>query len=667
MTATSKFLFGAAYYPEHRDANRWDYDLDNMAAAKVNALRVGEFAWKRFEPCDGAYDFSWMDDFAEKAQRRGIGLLMCPPMRTAPAWLVERDPSILILDSQNRRLEFGSRYTFCINHPLLREKTLALAERVARHYAGGKNIVGYHLDNEYGDEPDCHCPVCKEKWQNFLRERYGRIEELNRRWGTVFWGLEFDDFSQVPTPMHTKTCHNPALIQAWRQFRSDCTVEMIGLHAEAVRRNSPGKTVTTNYQNLWITKTDYYDAAGKLDLCGTNYYPPYGPRCREQAFGLATCRSFRQAPFHVFELRCGPHSMAAADGNTPGPGELERLTMHAVGNGADGIYYFRWRSCPFGAEMTHGAITDFDGRPRSVYTECKTLGEKLQRLAPEILGTTVASDVAILYDFPTRWMMESYSIWDGPPEVFLRACKTIYSAVRGLGLNCDAVGRRQDFSAYKALFVPGLGGVDDALAEKLEKYVLSGGTLVFLPQSGMRDADANIFPTRLHPRLEKLLGVRIIDFATAADSEARGFTWRQKRYTSRMWFELPILQDSTKTAEYVDAWYAGNAAVVERAAGKGKSLYLGTYPDEEFYVDLCASWIKDERLRPILDTKIPKEVEIVERRGSDGRRLIFLMNCSDVPQNISLKGEFNDVWSQETLRSQATLKPHGVRVLLVKK
>src|SRR5450756_1164782 len=104
--------FGAAYYPEYRDPSKWDYDLDNMMEANINVLRVGEFSWKRFEPKYGVYDFSWMDAFAGKALKRGIKLLMCPPLRNAPAWLVEKDPSILLETEAGIQLEFGSRYTY---------------------------------------------------------------------------------------------------------------------------------------------------------------------------------------------------------------------------------------------------------------------------------------------------------------------------------------------------------------------------------------------------------------------------------------------------------------------------------------------------------------------------------------------------------------------------
>ena len=160
--------FGAAYYPEHRDPARWEHDLDLMAAAKVNALRVGEFAWRRLEPADGRYAFAWMDDFAAKAFRRGIRLVMCPPLRTAPAWLATR---------------------------------------------------------------------------------YGSIAAMNAAWGNVFWGLEYDRFGQVPTPRLTKADHNPAHWLAWRRFRSDCTVEVVRLHAAALRAHAR-QYVTTNNQCL---------------------------------------------------------------------------------------------------------------------------------------------------------------------------------------------------------------------------------------------------------------------------------------------------------------------------------------------------------------------------------------------------------------------------------
>ena len=204
------FLFGAAYYPEHRNPKKWAYDLEQMAKANVTCLRVGEFAWFRFEPAEAKYEFSWMDEFLELAVAKGIKLLMCPPLRTLPAWLVEQDRSLLIENSGGVVLEYGSRYTFCINHPLLKKKGRKMAAMMAKHWGNNPNIAGWHLDNEHGDEPDCHCPICKKKFQTWCSEKYTSITNLNEKWGLAFWGLQFDDWSQIPTPRTTKAPHSPA-------------------------------------------------------------------------------------------------------------------------------------------------------------------------------------------------------------------------------------------------------------------------------------------------------------------------------------------------------------------------------------------------------------------------------------------------------------------------
>ena len=138
-------LYGAAYYPEQTDPREWERDLDQMAAAGVNALRVGEFAWCFFEPREGTYEFDWMDRFLAMSWERGIGLLLCPPLRTLPAWLACADPTLRIVREDGIPLEYGSRYSFCINHVELRERGAALAEALAQHYGRHPGVVAGFL------------------------------------------------------------------------------------------------------------------------------------------------------------------------------------------------------------------------------------------------------------------------------------------------------------------------------------------------------------------------------------------------------------------------------------------------------------------------------------------------------------------------------------------
>jgi len=159
----------------------------------------------------------------------------------------------------------------------MRSLAAALAGAMGRRYGGGMNIIGWHLDNEHGDEPDCHCPVCRAKFQQWCAEGYGTIGALNMAWGLAFWGLRFDASEQIPTPRVTKAFHGPGHLQAWHRFRSGSTIAAAQIQGDALRPDlGENQFITTNNQPSWPPRTDYYDMAQHLDVAGMNCYPQYG-------------------------------------------------------------------------------------------------------------------------------------------------------------------------------------------------------------------------------------------------------------------------------------------------------------------------------------------------------------------------------------------------------
>ena len=54
---------GIDYYPEHWDRSLWRDDLQRMKAAGIRVIRVGEFAWSKFEPTEGVFTYDFFDDF----------------------------------------------------------------------------------------------------------------------------------------------------------------------------------------------------------------------------------------------------------------------------------------------------------------------------------------------------------------------------------------------------------------------------------------------------------------------------------------------------------------------------------------------------------------------------------------------------------------------------
>jgi beta-galactosidase len=662
-------FYGAAYYPEQRDPSRWEHDLDQMAEAHVNALRVGEFAWCFFEPREGDYDFAWMDRFRDLAWKRGIGLLMCPPLRTLPAWFAARDPSLRIVRDDGVPLEYGSRYSFCINHPDLRERGAALAAALVKHYGRDEAVVGWHLDNEHGDEPDCHCPICRTMFQIWVERKYGTIHALNEAWGLAFWGLQFDLFSQVPTPRVTKTYHSPGHTLDWRRFRSECTVEAAQVQADEVRpRMRKGQFITTNHQAIWNGRTDYYRMAEILDRAGTNYYPAYGATGVlgiGEGLALAQCRSYQNgAPFQIHELRCGPHVVPGRAANDPAPGEVARLAMHGVANGAEGLFYFRWRACPFGAEQAHGTITDYDGYPTRVFPEVKRVGAWLAKHGAMVDATRVKARAAVLVDFQTRWTFEALGPEWGAPRSFCPDQTTkVYGAMRQAGIPVDATSRWSDWSAYAILMVPALASCDHEVANKLAAYVRAGGVLIAQPLVGWKDERAHVHVGRLHPALRELLGGALADFATLDTQATTTFEWRGETYAGGLFAELPAVPEDTVEGRFRDGWYAGRPAVIRRSVGNGAVWWVCSFAEKAFFAALTRKLCRESGIEPLLPGVVPADVEVVSRQAADGRPLVFVLSASDQPRTLQAPFPAQDLYNDVAVNGTFTLAPYGVAVL----
>jgi len=650
-------LFGAAYYPEHRPESCWNQDLDNLAAMSANAVRIGEFAWIRFEPEDGRYDFSWTDRFIDAAWQRGIGVMLCPPLRTIPAWL--RDQADLrIVTDMGLALEYGARYTFCINQPLLRQKGFALAQRLAAHYAKHPAILAWQLDNEVGCEEICHCECCRRTWVEWLQTQYGCIAELNAAWGTVFWGLEFQRFDQVPTPKANHNFKSPGLHAAWWRFRADSNTALVREHAAALRTAAP-QSICTNYGGAGV---DSYALAAELDQSAVNYYPWYRGNSRWQEAHLARARSHKHRPFHVVEL-CNQGQAVPGDDTTPAPGDIERMTLQCLAHGAEGIFYFRYDACPFGQEQNHGALTSQGGEPNRAYREVAQTGAKLKRLAPLLdAAPRVTAQAAILDDALSGFVLERGWYWDGPADLRHRMQSHFYQALRRQRINVDFTSPSQDWSGYRLLVVPLVAWADDALADKLTGFVEQGGILVVNPLCFVRSAESAIHPRRLHPRIETLLGASLVEYATTAPGVPMPFDWQGQAYQGELFGNLPERIDATVTVEgaYRDTWYAGTPAVLRRMYGRGQVVHVALFGEARFYRDLLARLVTEAGIDPILPGAIPEEVELTERTGADGRKLIFAMNWSEHAVSFPIPRPMTELLTGKDTESTATLEPAGV-------
>lgn len=94
-------------------------------------------------------------------------------------------------------------------------------------------MILLHISNELGGE--CHCPLCQEAFRQWLKEKYGTIEELNRRWNTTFWSHTYQSFDQVESPSPRGESMLHALTLDWKRFVTYQTADFAKMEKEALQ------------------------------------------------------------------------------------------------------------------------------------------------------------------------------------------------------------------------------------------------------------------------------------------------------------------------------------------------------------------------------------------------------------------------------------------------
>jgi beta-galactosidase len=239
---------GVAWYPEQHPPERWADDVRRMAASGLDLVRMGEFAWVTLEPRRGRFEWDGMDLAIELAVGAGLEVVLATPTAAPPIWLAMEHPEILSMGPDGQRQAYGTRRSTCPVNRRYRTESRRIVSALVDRYGKHPGVVAWQLDNEPGhhDSARCWCPDCDVAFQAWLQARYDTIGELNRAWGTVFWGGSYPSFEAIRLPRASATNHSPSLLLAHRRFASANVVEGIAEQHALVDEGAPGRVVFSN-------------------------------------------------------------------------------------------------------------------------------------------------------------------------------------------------------------------------------------------------------------------------------------------------------------------------------------------------------------------------------------------------------------------------------------
>ncbi len=655
VTGVPSLLLGTAWYPEQWPESRWDADLELMQKAGVRMVRVGEFAWSRMEPQDGQYDLDWLSRAIAAAGRHGIYTVIGTPSAAPPAWLTQKYPETLRTKEDGRKDEHGNRQQFNWANPKYRELARSMAEQLAQRFGHNPYVLGWQIDNEYS--ANSYDDATKKQFQDWVRKRYGTLDNLNERWTTAYWSETYSNWNQIP--IETKY-GNPGLLLSWKRFVSDTWRSYQKNQLDVIRANAdPRQFITTNMMG-WFDGYDHYTVSQDLDMASWDDYVGEGqldPYRNGAAHDLT--RGFLRRNFWVMETQPGSVNWAKIN-NSLNKGEVRAMAWHDVGHGADAVSYWQWRSDLNGQEEYHGTMVGADGTPVPLYAEVAELGAEFAKAGPVLAGTSVKSDVAILHSYDSRWAINwqrHNSEYDPVTELV-----SYYKPLRNIAQSIDIVNPSAPLNQYKLVVAPGLNVISDAEAKNLIDYVNQGGNLVLGQRSGMKNIDNGLQTERQPGPLVDLLGGRVEQYYALTSPVPVSGAWGAG--TSQLWAELLSTKDAdTKVLMRYgksNGWLDGQPAAITRKVGKGSITYIGAWLDEAS-MEKAARWMTEASdVKPKFGA-VPAGVDVYPREGAHGK-VYILVNFSKSAQNVTLPSAMEDVLKGGSTKS-VSLPVYGVAVL----
>ena len=658
-------LHGADYNPEQwiDDKRVWDEDMRLFRLAGCNEMTVGIFSWSTLEPEEGKFDFSFLDEILDKIYASDGRVILATPSGARPRWLAEKYPEVLRVDENEQRKSFGERHNHCFTSPIYREKVRMINGLLAKRYGKHPAVLAWHISNEYGGE--CRCPLCKDAFRAFVKDRYKTIGALNKAWWTTFWSHTYNGFEQIdpPSPHGDHSLHGLNL--DWRRFVSAQTVDFMKSEITAIREFSD-LPVTTNMMPMAYA-TDYWQFAKELDFMSTDSYPDWHGDCHlwsaaQAAFWHDFFRSAKGKPFLLMES--APGQVSWRDVNKLKRPNMDKLAaLQAVAHGADSVQYFQWRKSRGACEKFHGAVVDHSGREDTrVFQAVKETGLALKAI-DEIAGTKVNSRVAILFDWENMWALNDACGFH-KNKSYRALCVDYYKAFWERGVSVDIVEKTGDLSRYDLVVAPMLYMADGHTMSALKGYVAGGGALYATYLTGyVNESDLCWLGGFPASEWKEVFGIFNEEIDALHATERVTVSMNGKTYEGKEFCEIIRAEGATVLAEYASKFYAGKPALTVNGFGKGKAYYQTFRDTGTFWQDTLDLILRDLKIEGAMG-KAPLPCGVTAHKRTDGKtQYLFVENYSELPVfALDLCGEWMDMETGEDIEN-INVAAFGVKIL----
>jgi len=511
------FPFGTHFDREpSRPLEELMHDMRVVRRLGFNTLKLQE-SWSIDERREGEIDLEKVETLVEEAGKLDLQIYFGVTMEQAPAWLWRKHPDCRLVYSTGEKHEDSTQYLLpsdgkpgpCWDHQGAREAGVRFISELARRLGRYDNILVWNIWQEIGFWPMrsipgslgfCYCPYTLGGFREWLNEKYGDLDSLNRA-----WRAGYGDWEEVEPPRFFPMV--PSYVD-WRYFMDDVYLSRaLNWKAEAFRQNDPKhRPVFSHVGSPTIGSGAEWRWAKQGEIFGSSCYPAWAPFHKWDAghpspgqsvtretgllyevesitmrYDYVRCASGSDRQCWAAEFQGGPVSTSLHKGRVPSPEDIRLWVLAALSSGIQGLSFWNHRAEIFWSEAYGFGLLDARGDTSQRAAEAGRLAEAVNR-HPKLFheGRVPQADVAIFIN-EDLWHFAQATGDDASSHLSF-TIHGIYKVLWEAGVWVDFVEagetKLEDLKRYRVVILPFPLALDDDVFGLLKNYVTSGGVLV---------------------------------------------------------------------------------------------------------------------------------------------------------------------------------------------
>lgn len=669
-------------YSAYRDRTdrHWEKDFSNMKACGMDTVRV-HATWGTIEPEEGKFDFTYYDHILKTAVKHDLKVIFTLYLVCTPEWVYEKHPDSRYVSAagtvwtphQQSDAATGGWPGLCLDSEAHRKTIENFIKAFTEHYKGNSDIIAFDVFHEPTEEPSqqyyqnewrelvyCYCEHSKAKFRQWLKEKYGDLETLNK-----VWTRQYQNWTQVQPP---KSVGIYTDWLDWKYFRSDAQAEAMKFLSDTVKKYD-GDRCTVVHTAIYetghpvVTSNDHFKLVHTTDMIGSSMYDAVNLEIT--AFVCDLLRSTnRNGPYWIGETGTGAGPMYVFVGEKPEDSfcfslpisgkTIKRQSWGQIARGAKGILFWGWRPELSTVETISLGFTERNGDWTERCDALKEFTELFRKYKKDLAyATAPKSQVAILYNLDSIFIEGLVSLGTSgscgikKQNRFYKDTLSLMGAYKLCMKNAiqpDFISKERaiegELSQYELLIIPYSVSITSDLAFAITSFIKAGGKVISDAMLGYFTDDA--WGSEICPPggLDRAFSVNIKSDYRPIDEEDLVDPSHNYKNTAKVIAEHIEVEEGGKVlVEFSD----GRPAAVSGKYGEGKTAYIGTL----FFANAMWQYSADtnkmfKKLLEAVDYFSPIRLEgvsdeqMVEVRllENQEKTFVFLLNHEQCPVKI---------------------------------